>query len=320
MTTGPSSLNGTHVLVTGGAGFIGSNLVEQLVKEGARVRVLDNFTRGIQTNLANVRDEVEVIEGDLRDTEALDRAVKDTEVVFHQAAVVSVPYSVQNPTHTTEVNVVGTLNLLIAARDAGARRLIFASSCSVYGANLRLPKRETFRPKPISPYAASKPTGEMYCSVFDSLWDIETVSLRYFNVFGPRQPANSEYASVIPLFATMMLRGEQPTIFGDGYQRRDFTYVENVVLANILSATVPKAAGKVFNVGCGQPLDINELVDSLNGMLETDIKPRYAPTRAGDVRDAWADITLAQRVLGYQPVVDVTEGLRRTVAHIRESL
>jgi len=320
MTSGSSSLSGTQVLVTGGAGFIGSNLVEQLVKEGARVRVLDNFTRGIQTNLANVRDEVEVVEGDLLDADALDKAVKDTEVIFHQAAVVSVPYSVQNPTHTTEVNVAGTLNLLIAARDAGARRLVFASSCSVYGANLRLPKRETFRAKPISPYAASKLTGEMYCSVFNSLWDIETVSLRYFNVFGPRQPANSEYASVIPLFITMMLRGEQPTIFGDGYQRRDFTYVDNVVSANILSATAPKAAGKVFNVGCGQPLDINELVDSLNGMLETDIKPHYAPTRAGDVRDAWADITLAQRVLGYQPVVDVTEGLRRTVGHIRESL
>ena len=320
MTSGSSSLSGTQVLVTGGAGFIGSNLVEQLVKEGARVRVLDNFTRGIQTNLANVRDEVEVVEGDLLDADALDRAVKDTEVIFHQAAVVSVPYSVQNPTHTTEVNVVGTLSLLIAARDADVRRMVFASSCSVYGANLRLPKRETFRAKPISPYAASKLTGEMYCSVFNSLWDIETVSLRYFNVFGPRQPANSEYASVIPLFITMMLRGEQPTIFGDGYQRRDFTYVDNVVSANILSATAPKAAGKVFNVGCGQPLDINELVDSLNGMLETDIKPRYAPTRAGDVRDAWADITLAQRVLGYQPVVDVTEGLRRTVGHIRESL
>ena len=320
MTSSSSSLSGTQVLVTGGAGFIGSNLVEQLVKEGARVRVLDNFTRGIQTNLANVRDEVEVVEGDLLDADALDRAVKDTEVIFHQAAVVSVPYSVQNPTHTTEVNVVGTLSLLIAARDADVRRMVFASSCSVYGANLRLPKRETFRSKPISPYAASKLTGEMYCSVFNSLWDIETVSLRYFNVFGPRQPANSEYASVIPLFITMMLRGEQPTIFGDGYQRRDFTYVDNVVSANILSATAPKAAGKVFNVGCGQPLDINELVDSLNGMLETDIKPRYAPARAGDVRDAWADITLAQRVLGYQPVVDVTEGLRRTVGHIRESL
>lgn len=320
MTSGSSSLSGTHVLVTGGAGFIGSNLVDQLVKQGARVRVLDNFTRGIQANLANVQDEVEVIEGDLRDTEALARAVKDTEVIFHQAAVVSVPYSVQNPAHTTEVNVVGTLNLLIAARDAGARRMVFASSCSVYGANLRLPKRETFRPKPISPYAASKLTGEMYLSVFDALWDIETVSLRYFNVFGPRQPANSEYASVIPLFITMMLRGERPTIFGDGYQRRDFTYVENVVSANILSATAPKAAGKVFNVGCGQPLNINELVDSLNGMLETDIKPHYVPPRPGDVRDAWADITLAQRVLGYQPVVDVTEGLRRTVNHIRESL
>jgi nucleoside-diphosphate-sugar epimerase len=320
MTSGSSSLSGTQVLVTGGAGFIGSNLVEQLVKEGARVRVLDNFTRGIQANLTNVRDEVEVVEGNLLDADALDKAVRDTEVIFHQAAVVSVPYSVQNPTHTTEVNVAGTLNLLIAARDAGARRLVFASSCSVYGANLRLPKRETFRAKPISPYAASKLTGEMYCSVFNSLWDIETVSLRYFNVFGPRQPANSEYASVIPLFITMMLQGEQPTIFGDGYQRRDFTYVDNVVSANILSATAPKAAGKVFNVGCGQPLDINELVDSLNGMLETDIKPRYAPTRAGDVRDAWADITLAQRVLGYQPDVDVTEGLRRTVGHIRENL
>ncbi len=320
MTTDSSSLSGTQVLVTGGAGFIGSNLVEQLVKDGARVRVLDNFTRGTQANLANVQDEVELIEGDLRDAEALGRAVKNTEVVFHQAAVVSVPYSVQNPTHTTEVNVGGTLNLLIAARDAGARRLVFASSCSVYGANLRLPKRETFRPKPISPYAASKLTGEMYCSVFDALWDIETISLRYFNVFGPGQPANSEYAAVIPLFASIMLRGERPTIFGDGYQRRDFTYVENVVSANILSATVAKAAGKVFNVGCGQPLDINELVDSLNGMLETNIEPHYAPIRPGDVRDAWADITLAHHVLGYQPVVDVTEGLRRTVDHIRESL
>jgi UDP-glucose 4-epimerase len=160
----------------------------------------------------------------------------------------------------------------------------------------------------------------MYCSVFDTLWDIETVSLRYFNVFGPRQPAKSEYASVIPLFITMMLRGEQPTIFGDGYQRRDFTYVDNVVSANILSATAPKAAGKVFNVGCGQPLDINELVETVNGLLETDIRPRYAPVRAGDVRDAWADITLAHRVLGYQPVVNVAEGLRRTVDHLRESM
>ena len=320
MTIGSSTLSGKHVLVTGGAGFIGSNLVEQLVRDGARVRVLDNFTGGTQDNLARVQDDVDVIEGDLRDTEALGRAVKGVEIVFHEAAVVSVPSSVQNPTHTTDVNVGGTLNLLMAARDAGARRLVFASSCSVYGANLRLPKRETFRPKPISPYAASKLTGEMYCGVFGSLWDIETVSLRYFNVFGPRQPAKSEYASVIPLFATMMLRGEQPTIFGDGYQKRDFTYVDNVVSANILSATVPGAAGKVFNVGCGEPLDINELMESLNGLLETDIEPRYAPVRAGDVRDAWADITLARRVLGYEPAVDVTEGLRRTVDHIREGM
>lgn len=312
-----SPLRGMSALVTGGAGFIGSNLVERLAKEGAKVRVLDNFVRGTPANLAGLKGDVEVFRGDLLDPAVLSEAVKGAEIVFHQAAAVSVIYSVQNPAITNEVNVRGTLSLLLAARDAKVRRVVFASSSSVYGANQRLPKRETLKAAPISPYAASKLAGELYCNVFHTLWGLETVSLRYFNIFGPRQSATSEYAAVIPRFISAMLRGEPPTIFGDGNQSRDFTYVGNVVTANILAATVPGAAGKVFNIGCGQRIRVNDLVDSLNGILGTNIKPRYADRRPGDVQDSWADIGRARRVLGYEPAVDFQEGLRTTVEYLR---
>ena len=259
-------------------------------------------------------------EGDLLHPKTVNTAVKGVEIVFHQAAAVSVPYSVQNPVFDNDVNVDGTLALLITARDAGVRRVVFASSSSVYGANRRLPKRDTFKTRPVSPYAASKLTGEIYCDTFHSLWGLETVCLRYFNIFGPRQQATSEYASVIPRFTPVMLRGERPTIFGDGNQRRDFTYVENVVTANLLAATVPDVAGKVFNIGCGQQLSVNDLVDSLKSILGTNINPRYSDPRPGDVRDSWADIGLVRRALGYKPTVDFVEGLRRTVQYFKEAL
>jgi UDP-glucose 4-epimerase len=300
-------------LVTGGAGFIGSNIVRQLVARGDRVRVFDNLATGRAENLADLPD-VELVDGDLRDQNAVRGAVEGTDVVLHQGALPSVPRSVRDPMTSHEVNVTGTLNLLIAARDAGIKRVVCASSSSVYGDTPTLPKVETMTPNPQSPYAATKMACELYCSVFNRMFGVEAVALRYFNVFGPRQDPTSQYAAVIPLFMTSIARGEPPRIHGDGTQSRDFTFIDNVVQANLRAAEAPGVGGQAFNVACGQRYTINELVDSINEILGTDVRPEYGEARPGDVKHSLADIDKARRLLGYEPSVSFREGLERTAA------
>jgi nucleoside-diphosphate-sugar epimerase len=302
----------THYLVTGGAGFIGSHIVEALVEDGQRVRVLDNLSTGHRENIASFLDRVEFIEGDLRDEETVRRAVKGVDFVLHQGAIPSVNRSVQDPIPTETANVVGTLNMLLAARDAGVRRVVYASSSSIYGDSPTLPKVETIPPRPKSPYAVSKMAMEYHCRVFSELHGLETVGLRYFNVFGPRQDPTSEYAAVIPKFITAMLRGERPTVDGDGTQSRDFTYVSNVVAANLLASTVPDMAGRVFNAAVGARHTLLELVDTLNEILGTQIQPRFGPVRPGDVKHSQADINLIKEC-GYQTRVDFRTGVAKTV-------
>jgi len=306
-------------LVTGGAGFIGSHIVEELIRRGERVRVLDNFSTGRRENLAPVLEHVDLIEGDLRDLATVRRAMEGVDYVLHQAALASVQRSVDDPLAAHTANATGTLHLLIAARDAGVKRVVYASSSSVYGDSPVLPKQEDHLPRPKSPYAVSKLAGEYYCQTFAGLYELETVSLRYFNVFGPRQDPTSQYAAVIPLFITAMLRGAAPTVYGDGGQSRDFTYVSNVVRANLLAATVPGVAGRVFNVACGQRYTLLDLIAALNGTLGARIAPVHTAPRPGDVRHSLADVTAAQEALGYCTEVDFHEGLRRTVAWYRES-
>lgn len=301
-------------LITGGAGFIGSNLAEALVKAGHRVRILDNFATGARANLAAVAGDVELLEGDLRDPASVEQAVRGVEVVFHQAALPSVARSLEDPATTHAVNATGTLLLLQAARRAGVRRVVYASSSSVYGDSPTLPKREEMPTQPKSPYAVSKLAGEGYCQVFAAALGLETVSLRYFNIFGPRQDPASPYAAVIPKFLAAMRRGERPVIFGDGKQSRDFTYVENAVRANLLAATAPEASGEVINVACGARVTLLELVEHLNRLLGTHLTPAFAPPRPGDVRHSQADLTRAAALLGYHPTVDFPEGLARTAA------
>jgi UDP-glucose 4-epimerase len=302
------------VLVTGGAGFIGSNLAEALVKSGHGVRVLDNFATGARANLAAVAGEVELLEGDLRDPATVERAVQGAEVVFHQAALPSVPRSLEDPATTHAVNATGTLTLLLAARRAGVRRVVYASSSSVYGDSPALPKREDMPSQPKSPYAVSKLAGEQYCQVFAAALGLETVSLRYFNIFGPRQDPASPYAAVIPKFLAAMRRNERPVIFGDGKQSRDFTYVENAVRANLLAADAPGASGEVVNIASGARVTLLELVEHLNRLLGTHLTPVFAPPRPGDVRHSQADLTRAAALLGYHPTMDFAEGLARTAA------
>jgi len=300
-------------LVTGGAGFIGSHLVERLVALGHRVRVLDDLSEGRKENLASVWDRIEFLEGDVRDPALVRRAVRDVEYILHQAALRSVPRSVEDPVTTTEVNVLGTVNLLEAAREAGVRRIVFASSSSVYGEAVELPLRESQPPRPISPYAVSKLAGEHYCRVFTKLYGLETVSLRYFNVFGPRQDPRSEYAAVIARFILAALRGEPLEIHGDGHQSRDFTYVENVVDANLRAAVLPGLAGEVFNIGCGRRYSVLEVKAHLEQILGRPLPARHTPPRPGDVRHTQAELSEAERKLGYRPRVSFEEGLRRTV-------
>jgi UDP-glucose 4-epimerase len=300
-------------LVTGGAGFIGSHICERLLNEGYGVRVLDNFSNGKEENLSQFRDQVEVIRGDVRDTQTVAEAMKDVYVVFHEAALGSVPRSVADPVSTHESNITGTLNVLLAARDAGVRRVVFASSSSVYGETLELPKHEGITPQPLSPYALSKLAGEHYISVFNHVYGFEAVSLRYFNIFGPRQDPQSEYAAVIPKFVTALLSGNRPIVFGDGGQSRDFTYVENVVEANLLASEADGIAGKAFNVACGGRYTLLDLLDRIKQALGTDIEPVHEPARAGDVRDSQAAIDAASEAFGYSIKVDFDEGLRRTV-------
>lgn len=302
-------------LVTGGAGFIGSNIVEALVRRGERVRVLDNFSTGSRDNLTGIADRVEVIEGDLRDLDALRRAVAGVTYISHQAALRSVPRSVDDPLSTDAVNTHGTLQLLVAARDAKTvRRVVYASSSSVYGESPLLPKVEDQTPAPISPYAVAKLAAEHYCRAFTHLYGLETVSLRYFNVFGPKQSPESKYAAVVPLFMRAALSDEPLIVHGDGEQSRDFTYIDNVVDATKRAGIVPEARGKVFNAACGTSFSLMELVAAINGALGTAIAPTHGPERKGDIKASRADISLAQSILGYEPHVSFEEGIRRTVA------
>lgn len=300
-------------LVTGGAGFIGSNIVAELVARGERVRVLDNFSTGRRENLAPYAGQIEVVEGDVRSYHIVRQAVEAVDFVLHQAALPSVPRSVRDPLTSNEVNVAGTLNVLQSARQAGVKRLVYASSSSVYGDSSELPKRETICPHPLSPYAISKLAGEQYCQVFWQLYRFETVCLRYFNVFGPRQDPTSQYAAVVPLFATALLEGRPLTIYGDGTQSRDFTFVANVVRANLLACTATEPAGRVLNVACGERYTLLELVDKLAAITGREPDVRHASPRPGDVPHSQADITQAREILGYEPAVGFGSGLEQIV-------
>jgi nucleoside-diphosphate-sugar epimerase len=305
-------------LVTGGAGFIGSHLVETLLERGQQVRVLDNFLTGKRENLASFTGRVELVEGDLRDKAACGRACAGVDYVLHQGALPSVPRSVEDPFTTDEINVRGTINLLWEAREAGVKRLVFASSSSVYGDEPGLPKREGKEGKPLSPYAASKYAGEKYLQVFAMTYGLETVSLRYFNVFGPRQDPASQYAAAIPLFITKILKDEAPTVYGDGEQSRDFTFVDNVVEGNLLACTAAGASGGVFNLACSDRITVNALIGDINRILGKSVAPVYADPRPGDIKHSFADITAAEKGLGFRPVVGFEEGLRRTIRWYRE--
>jgi UDP-glucose 4-epimerase len=301
------------VLVTGGAGFIGSNLARALLQAGEEVRVLDNFSTGSRANLEGLS--VEIVEGELRSYERVHNAVRGVEVVFHLGALGSVPRSVQDPLTSSAVNVEGTLNVLLAARDEGVRRVVFSSSTSVYGTSRERPTREDGRLDPISPYGVAKLAAERYCISFSRVYDsFETVVLRYFNVFGPRQSPSSQYAAVVPLFITAIAAGEPVTIHGDGDQSRDFTYVDNVVDATISAAGAPGASGRAFNVAGGAPASVNHVAETIGAILERPVEKLYAPSRPGDIRDSWADLSAAREILGYEPAVPLEEGLRRTAA------
>jgi UDP-glucose 4-epimerase len=303
----------TRVLVTGGAGFIGSNLVAELLERGDEVRVLDNFSTGSRANLGALGREVEVVEGDLRSYERVHTAVRGREIVFHQGALGSVPRSVQDPLNSTAVNVEGTLNVLLAARDEGIRRVVAASSSSVYGDGGTFPRVETQPPNPISPYAVAKLAAERFCVSFTRVYGIETVALRYFNVFGPRQDPTSQYAAVVPRYIRLVADGRPVTVHGDGGQSRDFNYVENVVRANLLAADAPDAVGRVLNVATGGSETVNALADTIGRLLDRPVERVHGPAQPGDVRESWADVTAAREAIGFEPVVDFEEGLRRTI-------
>ena len=311
----------TGILVTGGAGFIGSHLVRALIGVGRAVRVIDDFSTGKRENLAEVSEQIELVEGDIRDRLTVEAAMRGIEVVLHQAALPSVPRSIKDPIASNEVNVTGTLNVLVAAKQTGVRRVVYASSSSAYGANPTLPKHEDLPAQPLSPYAVSKLTAEQYCRVFHRIYGLETVALRYFNVFGPRQDPGSQYSAVIPKFIAWLERGEPPRIEGDGEQTRDFTYVDNVVRANLLAAEAPSVGGEVFNVACNGRVSINELAAKLSEMVSPDapIEPIHGEARPGDVKHSLASIDKAKRLLGYAPVVSFDEGLKRTVEWFQRS-
>jgi len=301
-------------LITGGAGFIGSHLADRLVQRGATVRVLDNFSTGRAVNLAALSGRVEVLNGDLRDRSAVRRAVEGADVVFHQGAIASVPRSIEDPHVTFDVNVTGTLNVLVAAHAAGCRRVVFASSASIYGDDPVVPKEETMLPQPASPYAVSKMTGEHLCAVYHRLHGVETVSLRYFNVFGPRQDPDSPYSGVLTRFLSALRSGEAPTVHGDGQQTRDFVYVDDVVDANLGAATAPGVAGRAFNIGSGRATTLNDALQTLARVCHTDVCPRHEAARSGDIRHSVANIDRARRELGCAVAVPLEEGLARTVA------
>ena len=304
-----------RVVVTGGGGFIGSNLVRALLERGDEVRVLDNFSTGNRANLDGL--DIEIIEGELRSYERVHNAVRQTDVVYHLGALGSVPRSVQDPLTSSAVNVEGTLNVLLAARDEGVRRVVFSSSTSVYGSSRQLPTTEDTPPDPISPYGVAKLAAERYSISFSRVYEsFESVVLRYFNVFGPRQSPLSQYAAVVPLFVTAIQAGQPVQIHGDGEQSRDFTYVSNVVDATISAGETEGASGEIFNIAAGSPASVNRLADTIGTILGKSVQKEYLPPRAGDIRDSWADLGKAERILGYRPAVGLEEGLRRTVEYL----
>lgn len=307
-------------LVTGAAGFIGSWLTQALVERGETVRALDNFSTGKRENLAPLMDRIELHETDLRDAAAVARACKGVDVIFHEGAIPSVPLSVKDPRTSHTANIDGTFNLLEGARRAGVKRVVYAASSSAYGNKNPLPQKETMLPGPLSPYAVQKLTGELYLRSFWEVYGLETVALRYFNIFGPRQAPDSPYSGVMAKFARQMLRNEQPTINGDGEQSRDFTYIENVVQANLKAASAPaeKVAGRVFNCACGKPFTLNQTYKMLAELTGYKNPPLYGPPREGDIKHSYADISAAREAFGYEPAVDFAEGLRRTVDWYRE--
>jgi len=306
-----------RALVTGGAGFIGSHLVEGLLACGYAVRALDNFATGKRENLAAVTDKIELLEGDVRNLTTVRTAMRKVDVVFHEAALPSVERSVKNPLESNEVNITGTLNVLLAARDAGVQRVIYAASSAAYGNTLTLPKEETMTPEPLSPYAVSKIAGEQYAKIFTQLYGLSTVSLRYFNVFGPRQDPTTQYAGVIAKFINCALEGKPFPVFGDGEQSRDFTYVSNVVDANILAAEAKLEGAVLMNIAYGQRASLNQIIDMLNELTHQNLPAQYGPERAGDVRHSHASLSRAKGILGYAPKVDLLEGLRRTLEWYR---
>ncbi|MDX6296298.1 MAG: UDP-N-acetylglucosamine/UDP-N-acetylgalactosamine 4-epimerase [Nocardioidaceae bacterium] len=305
-----------RALVTGGAGFIGSHVLRRLLDDGLDVRVLDNFATGRRENLVGVDGDVELVEGDIQSYERVHNAVTGCDQVFHLAALPSVPRSVQDPLTSNASNVIGTLNVLLASRDASVQRVVFASSSSVYGANPVMPKHEDLAPAPMSPYAVSKLAGEGYCRSFHTVYGLSTVAVRYFNVFGARQDPLSQYAAVIPRFILAGLRGHAPLVFGDGEQSRDFTFVENAVAATVLAMRAPAhVAGGVFNVACGERLTLNQTIAELELIIGSPIIAEYRPGRPGDIKHSLADISKAREQLGYEPSVSFADGLRRSVAH-----
>jgi nucleoside-diphosphate-sugar epimerase len=307
----------TRVLVTGGAGFIGSHLTDALVERGDEVVVLDNLSTGKRANLAGVLDRIRLVEASITDLPAVKDCCAGVDTVFHQAALASVPRSVNDPIASNETNVTGTLNVLWAAKECGVRRVVYAASSSAYGDTEVLPKREDMPANPLSPYAVNKYVGELYCAVFDRLYGLSTVGLRYFNVFGPRQDPQSQYAAVVPIFITRLLSGEAPVIHGDGEQSRDFTYIRNVVAANLLAAAAPQTGGQTVNIACGDRISLNDLFARLRALVGSELSPVYGPARAGDVKHSQADIAAAARLIGFRPAVGLEEGLRETVAWYR---
>lgn len=307
-------------LVTGGAGFIGSSICRRLVAEGCSVRVVDNLLTGKRSNLANVIDKIDFVEADMGDAEVARSAMKDVDVVLHQGALPSVPLSVDDPAATHRHCVDATFTVLMAARDAGVKRFVYAASSSAYGDTPTQPKVETMPTSPLSPYAVGKLVGEYYGSVFSKVFGLETISLRYFNVFGPHQDPTSQYAAAIPAFVTAILKDEPPTVYGDGEQSRDFTYIDNVVEANLRAARAEKTQGEVVNIACGEAITVNAIIKLINELLGKNVQPVYEPPRAGDVKHSLADITAAKKLIGFEPVVPFRQGLEKSIDWYRNNL